>query len=157
LYEGGVRSPLIAWGPGRIEKRAQGTRNKASVFAAIDLVPSLLRLTGADPAAGVTYDGEVLLETLLGRTQASRQAPIFFGRPPDRKSFYGFNELPDLALRQGRWKLLCDFDGARPQLYDLTVDVGESNNLVDKHPEVAEELKKKVLAWHAKMSRIRAR
>ena len=157
LYEGGIRSSLIAWGPGLIEKRAVGTRNKTSVFAAIDLVPSLLRLTGAKPPAGVTYDGEALLETLLGRTQASRQAPIFFGRPPDRKNFYGFEELPDLALRQGRWKLLCDFDGARPQLYDLTLDIGESNNLVEDHPEVTEELKKKVVAWHAKMSRIRAR
>ncbi|MCH8215267.1 MAG: sulfatase-like hydrolase/transferase [Planctomycetes bacterium] len=157
LYEGGIRSPLIVWGPGVIDKRAAGTRNKTSVFAAIDLVPSLLRLTGGESPAGVTYDGEELLGTLLGRTQTSRQAPIFFSRPPDRKSFYGFKELPDLAVRQGRWKLLCDFDGARPQLYDLTLDIGESNNLVEDHPEVTEELKKKVVAWHAKMSRIRAR
>ncbi len=148
LYEGGIRSPLIVWGPGVIDRRAAGTRNKTSVFAAIDLVPSLLRLTGGEPPAGVTYDGEELLGTLLGRTQTSRQAPIFFSRPPDRKSFYGFKELPDLAVRQGRWKLLCDFDGARPQLYDLTLDMGESNNLVETHPEVAEKLRKKVLAWY---------
>ena len=148
LYEGGIRSPLIVWGPGVVEKRAAGTRNKTSVFAAIDLVPSLLRLTGGEPPAGVTYDGEELLGTLLGRTQTSRQAPIFFSRPPDRKNFYGFQELPDLALRQGRWKLLCDYDGARPQLYDLTLDIGESNNLVENHPEVAEELRRKVVGWY---------
>lgn len=148
LYEGGIRSPLIVWGPGVVDKRAAGTRNKTSVFAAIDLVPSLLRLAGGEPPAGVTYDGEELLGTLLGRTQTSRQAPIFFSRPPDRKNFYGFQELPDLALRQGRWKLLCDYDGARPQLYDLTLDIGESNNLVENHPEVAEELRRKVVGWY---------
>ncbi|MCH7920969.1 MAG: sulfatase-like hydrolase/transferase [Planctomycetes bacterium] len=155
LYEGGIRSPLIVWGPGVVEKRAAGTRNKTSVFAAIDLVPSLLRLTGGEPPAGVTYDGEELLGTLLGRTQTSRQAPIFFSRPPDRKNFYGFQELPDLALRQGRWKLLCDYDGARPQLYDLTLDIGESNNLVENHPEVAEELRRKVVGWYKSTNVVR--
>ena len=155
LYEGGIRSPLIVWGPGVVEKRAAGTRNKTSVFAAIDLVPSLLRLAGGEPAAGVTYDGEELLGTLLGRTQTSRQAPIFFSRPPDRKNFYGFQELPDLALRQGRWKLLCDYDGARPQLYDLTLDIGESNNLVENHPEVAEELRRKVVSWYKSTNVVR--
>lgn len=155
LYEGGIRSPLIVWGPGVVEKRAAGTRNKTSVFAAIDLVPSLLRLAGGEPPAGVTYDGEELLGTLLGRTQTSRQAPIFFSRPPDRKNFYGFQELPDLALRQGRWKLLCDYDGARPQLYDLTLDIGESNNLVENHPEVAEELRRKVVGWYKSTNVVR--
>ena len=155
LYEGGIRSPLIVWGPGVVDKRAAGTRNKTSVFAAIDLVPSLLRLTGGEPPAGVTYDGEELLGTLLGRTQTSRQAPIFFSRPPDRKNFYGFQELPDLALRQGRWKLLCDYDGARPQLYDLTLDIGESNNLVENHPEVAEELRRKVVGWYKSTNVVR--
>lgn len=155
LYEGGIRSPLIVWGPGVVEKRAAGTRNKTSVFAAIDLVPSLLKLTGGEPPAGVTYDGEELLGTLLGRTQTSRQAPIFFSRPPDRKNFYGFQELPDLALRQGRWKLLCDYDGARPQLYDLTLDIGESNNLVENHPEVAEELRRKVVSWYKSTNVVR--
>lgn len=155
LYEGGIRSPLIVWGPGVVEKRAAGTRNKTSVFAAIDLVPSLLRLAGGEPPAGVTYDGEELLGTLLGRTQTSRQAPIFFSRPPDRKNFYGFQELPDLALRQGRWKLLCDYDGARPQLYDLTLDIGESNNLVENHPEVAEELRRKVVSWYKSTNVVR--
>lgn len=155
LYEGGIRSPLIVWGPGVVDKRAAGTRNKTSVFAAIDLVPSLLRLAGGEPPAGVTYDGEELLGTLLGRTQTSRQAPIFFSRPPDRKNFYGFQELPDLALRQGRWKLLCDYDGARPQLYDLTLDIGESNNLVENHPEVAEELRRKVVSWYKSTNVVR--
>ena len=58
-------------------------------------VPSLLRLAGAKPPARVSYDGEDLLDTLLGKSEKSREAPIFFGRPPDRKKFYGFEDLPD--------------------------------------------------------------
>ena len=46
LYEGGIRSSLVVWGPGFINEKAKGTRNKESVFSAIDLTPSLLEFTG---------------------------------------------------------------------------------------------------------------
>jgi len=151
LYEGGIRSSLIVWAPGFIPKDAHGTRNTDSVLAAIDLTPSLLRLTGAAPPATANYDGEEMLDPLLGKSDASRQKPIFFTRPPDRKNYYGFKNLPDLAVRHGRWKLLCDYDGGRPQLYDVLADPGESNNLAGSKPEVAKELAKKLLAWYGAM------
>jgi uncharacterized sulfatase len=149
LYEGGIRSSLVAWGPGLVA--AKGARNKKSVFAAIDLVPSLLRLGGAKPPANVKFDGEDLLDILLGKSEASRKAPIFFSRPPDRKSFYGLKDLPDLAVRHGKWKLLCDYDGARPQLYDIIADPGESKNLADANPQVARDLSKKAADWYKAM------
>lgn len=151
LYEGGIRSSLIVWGPGIVDKGAIGKRNKTSVFSAIDIVPSLIKLTDAKKPDGAEYDGEDLLDTLLGKSKASRKEPIFFGRPPDRKKFYGFNDLPDLAVRSGKWKLLCDCDGSRAELYDLTVDVGESNNLSKKEPAVVKELTLKVTGWYEKM------
>ena len=148
LYEGGIRSSLIVWGPGLVSPKAIGKRNKTSVLAAIDLVPSLLKLAGAKPPAGVSYDGENLLDTFLGKSNTSRQSPIFFSRPPDRKDFYGFKNLPDLAVRDGKWKLLCDFDGSRQQLYDIIIDPGETNNLADAEPETTKELTKKVVSWY---------
>jgi len=148
LYEGGIRSPLVVWGPGLMAKDAVGKRNKDSVFAAIDLVPSLLRLAGARGPADALYDGEDVLEILLGKSEASRKAPIFFSRPPDFKEAFGFKDLPDLAVRDGKWKLLCDYDGARPHLYNLKEDPRETKNLADTKPEVAEELIRKVIDWY---------
>ncbi len=147
LYEGGIRSPLIVWGPGLIAGGKAGTRNEASIFAAIDLVPSLLNLAGAKTPDGVTYDGEDLLETMLGNTEASREAPIFFSRPPDRKNYYGFENLPDLAVRYGQWKLLCDYDGGRPQLYNLEADPGEFRNMAADKPDISRELTQKTIDW----------
>jgi uncharacterized sulfatase len=126
---------------------AAGTRNGTSVLAAIDIVPSLLRLAGARGTEGVVYDGEDLLTTLLGRDSASREAPIFFSRPPDRKSFYGFENLPDLAVREGQWKLLCDYDGGRVQLYNLEADPGETMNLAENEPDIVCGLTRKTLDW----------
>ncbi|MBK1828307.1 sulfatase-like hydrolase/transferase [Haloferula rosea] len=146
LYEGGIRSPLVVWGPGLIAPSTVGTRNTKSVFSAIDLVPSLARIASAPP--GVSRDGEDISATLLGKSDESRTAPLFFSRPPDRKNHYGFKNLPDLAVRDGRWKLLCDFDGGRPELHDLTEDPGESKNLAAQHPEKREELTQLVRNWY---------
>lgn len=151
LFEGGIRSSLIAWSPSLMNKKSIGTRNKGSVFSAIDLTPSLLQLTGAQSPTGVKYDGENVLDTLLGKSQASRSQPIFFRRPPDRKAFYEFKNLPDLAVRDKQWKLLCNYDGSNAQLYDLNNDVGETNNLAKEKPEITGRLSKQLIAWHKSM------
>lgn len=151
LFEGGIRSPLVVWGPGLIAEDAVGTRNTSSVFSAIDLTPSLLRLAKAEAPEGTLYDGEDVLETLLGRSTAGRKAEIYFRRPPDRKNFYGFDQLPDLAVRQGPWKLLCDYDGSRTQLYNLESDPGEENNLAADEPELVSSLTAKLMEWNQSM------
>jgi arylsulfatase A-like enzyme len=151
LFEGGIRSPLVVWGPGLLAKDAVGTRNRASMFSAIDLVPSVLRLADAKAPANTTYDGEDVLDTLLGKSKIGRKAEIYFRRPPDRKNYYGFDQLPDLAVREGPWKLLCDYDGSRPQLYHVPDDPGEEKNLATVKPELVKELTAKVLAWNKTM------
>jgi len=145
LYEGGVRSSLLAWG-GPVAKK--NYVNRTSVFSAIDLVPTLLDLTGTPHPKGVTFDGESLPGTLLGQSNDSRKAPIYFRRPPDRDSFYGDKDLPDLALRGGDWKFLCEYDGTDPELYDLKIDRGETRNVAGTHPELVARMTKSLTAWH---------
>lgn len=149
LYEGGIRSSLITWGPGILTKESRGTRNKQSIFSAIDLVPSILKLAGIEQDRD--YDGETLTEILIGRSKDSRQSPIFFRRPPDRKSFYGDHNLPDLAIRKGKWKLLCNEDGSEAQLYNIPQDHAESNNLAKMYPNITTRLTQEVLAWNRTM------
>ncbi len=148
LYEGGVRSSLVAWGPKIVRK--QGLVDTDSVFSAIDLAPTLLSLTGTPLPNGITFDGEALVDTLLG-DGGSRQAPICFRRPPDRDTFYGIDDLPDLAIRKGDWKLLCEYDGSDAQLYNLQNDRSESTNVAADNPAVVAELTQSILAWHKSM------
>jgi uncharacterized sulfatase len=151
LYEGGTRSPFIAWGPGLIASDKAGTHNETSVFSAIDLVPSLLALAGVSKPADVAFDGENLATVLRGESGASRTAPLFWRRPPDRKIAYDAGPLPDLSVRDGDWKLLCEYDGSQPELYNLTADPGEATNLVEQHPGVVARLAQAVLAWNETM------
>ena len=151
IYEGGIRSPLVVWGPGLVADEKKGSVNKSSCFSAIDLVPSLLEIAGVAKPLDVEFDGESLPDAVLGKSDASRRGAIFFRRPPDRPRHPLEGNLPDLAVREGNWKLLCEYDGAEPQLYDLTVDRGENTNLANAFPQIVERLTSSVLDWHRSM------
>jgi len=146
LYEGGVRSPLIVWAPGLLAPEAPGAVNDEAVLSAVDLVPSLLAIAGVESA--VERDGEDVSATLLGLAHAGRATPLYFRRPPDREDFRHHRGLPDLAVRRGRWKVLCDYDGANAALYDLLEDPGETTDLASERDELAGELAASVAAWH---------
>lgn len=155
LYEGGIRSPLIVWAPGLIASERAGFHNEASVFSALDLAPSLLALAGVKAPAGVRFDGEDLSATLLGRSTASRQAPLCWSRPPDRKSQAKsrLGVQRDIAIREGNWKFLCEYDGSIPELYDLANDRGETTNVSTQHPELVASLRARLLRWRADTTR----
>ena len=151
LFEAGVRSSLVAWAPGLMPESAQGTRNSESVFSAIDLAPSLLSIANIPKEPDLAYDGENLAPMLLGQSKESREAPIFFRRPPDRKHFRHYQNLPDLALRSGDWKFYCDYDGGRPMLFDLEKDEPETKNAASENPEIVRKFTAQLLEWHRSM------
>lgn len=151
LYEGGIRSPLIVWGPGLISKDTAGTWNRTSVLSAMDLVPSLLDIAGVPAPSDIMFDGENLALALLGKGTVSRKAPLFWRRPPDRKFLAETGPYPDLAIREGDWKLLCEYDGIKPELYNLARDPGETQNRAGENPEQVKRLTEMLLEWHRSM------
>lgn len=150
LYEGGIRSPLIVWGPGLVASEAAGTVNTSSILSAIDLNRSLYALADVPLPEGVKLDGENLVGTLLGKERKSRQSPLFWRRPPDRPGRPNAPN-PDLAVRDGKWKLLMRYDGGDPRLYDLESDLGETRNHSKEQPEIVERLRQLVFTWNAEM------
>lgn len=147
LYEGGIRSPLIVWAPGRLAASAKpGTRNDATVIAGMDLPPSLLAVAGVAPPAGVAFDGLDLSRALTGASAEPRAAPVMWVRPPDRPG-PPKRPLPDLAIRDGDWKLLVDRDGSAAELFDVVKDPDESQNLAADHPGLVKRLSDAVIAW----------
>ncbi|XZE45115.1 sulfatase-like hydrolase/transferase [Pirellulaceae bacterium SH467] len=153
LYEGGVRSPLLVWGPGFLEPKTVGTTNEQSVLCALDINRSLYSFCNVPLPSGTTLDGEDLAGTLLGKERGARQAPIFWRRPPDRTGFSaGFQEdNPDLSVRRGKWKYYVNYDGSDPQLYDLEADVSEKENRANSEPSVVSELHRLVMQWNESM------
>lgn len=149
LYEGGVRSPLIVWAPHLMSSKAIGSENSESIIAAFDLVPSLLEV--ANCSTDIPFDGKSMAKQLLGSSRDLRSAPIFFRRPPDRDNYYGVKDLPDLAVRSGKWKLLCEYDGSDSQLFDLSVDPGETRNVFKSNSDLGKQLRSELVRWHESM------
>jgi uncharacterized sulfatase len=148
LYDGGIRSPLVIWGPGLVAADKVGTANTSSLFSAIDLGPSILQICGVAKPNDVEFDGESLSDVLLGRSEQSRGKPLYFRRPPDRPRHKWEGRLPDLCVLDGPWKLLCNYDGAEPELHNLEFDRGEASNLANDNPEIVKRLTTDLLAWN---------
>ena len=155
LSEGGIRSPLIVWAPGLMQSRPGGI-NETTVLSTVDLVASVRPLCGLPmlPAVGrpaFDGDGANMASVLLGMSDQERRVDLFWRRPPDRGRMRldgTLRPMPDLAIRSGAMKLLCDVDGTGIELYDLAADPGERQNLADRRKKVRDRLLAAVLAWN---------
>ena len=149
LYEGGIRGPLVVWAPGLIPESRRGTADESTVLSGVDLVPSILRLANAD--SGTTkFDGYDRSAALRGKPEKGRREPLYWKRPPDRPG-PPRNPLPDLAIRDGKWKLLMMEDGSDMQLYDLAVDSAEQRNQAATEAKISERLSKRLAEWNRLM------
>ena len=149
LYEGGIREPLIVWSS-RIPQNKRGSTNGRTILAEMDLAPSVLAITGT-PAGQAAFDGLDMQKVLLGEAETTRDVPVMWVRPPDRPG--PKNNWPDLAIRDGKWKLLVHRDGWRAELFDINADPAEKNNLVEKLPELVHRLADRVIAWDRSIPR----
>ncbi len=148
LYEGGIRVPGIAWGPGLVRG---GVANTQTVVAAVDLFPSLCQVAGVALPKGYEPDGEDLSQALLGLAAPKRTKPLFWEYGRNEKSFAYPSDpkhrSPNVAIRDGDWKLLVNADGTRTELYDLAADPKETRDRAIDQPEVARRLRDLALRW----------
>jgi arylsulfatase A-like enzyme len=159
LYEGGTRLPFIVRWPGRIPV---GRVDEQTVVAGTDLFPTVCAIAGVSLPTGVAFDGQDLSAAVLGHP-TTRVKPLFweYGRNTKAFAFPGIpaDRSPNVALREGDWKLLVNADGSNAQLYDLKTDPKETHNVAEANPDIAERLKQKALAWRnslPKLSSVRA-
>lgn len=144
IYEGGTRVPFIVSWPGHTK---EGMVSDALV-SQIDLLASFAALTHQQIKKNEGPDSFNMLPVLLGKSTDGRKILVEQTNTP-----------PPLALIQGHWKYIqpapnkprTNYTGiefgnrAKPQLYNLKKDLGETNNVAEKYPEkvkmMAEKLK----------------
>jgi arylsulfatase A len=124
FYEGGLRIPFIVRWPGRI-KPGQ-VSDHLGYFP--DIMPTLAELAGLEKPD--TTDGISIVPTLLGTgTQANH--PWLYWEDPK-----------SIAVRMGNWKAIKPEKNKPFELYDLSKDIGEWNNLAEKQPDILAKMKK---------------
>lgn len=141
LYEGGVRLPFIARWRGHIPA---GTVDRTSVVSAVDLLPTIAAL--ADQTVPDDLDGEDCSGLFSRGTPHRRQRALYWEWRFDGVGQCN-NRSPMLAVRDGNWKLLCNPDGSRCELYDIVRQPMELHSVADRHPDVVARLRDQVVAW----------
>ncbi|WP_146459321.1 sulfatase family protein [Rubripirellula tenax] len=139
IYQGGIGIPFMVRWPGKV---AAGAKDDVSWISAVDLLPTFCEVAGAVVPESLHPDGISQLAVLLGEPSPVRQKPLFWKKQESR------NGDADYAVIDQKWKLISDARFRTFQLYDISVDPLEKNDVVTGHPEVATELVGKLKAWN---------
>ncbi len=154
-YEGGIRTPILYSWPGEIQ-----AGERSELATSLDLYPTLAAIAGAKSPDGLP--GLNLLEQLKS------------GEQIDRERIFGESFAHDIAdvndpkktllyrwCIEGDWKLLLSYDGevnryktthprdaGGPELFNLSDDPWEKQNVAAEHPEVVKQLRDAIEAWY---------
>ena len=147
VHEGGVRSPFWMHWPAKLKAGSRSDRPSAH----IDILPTLVEASGAKLPDGHRIDGTSFLPLLTGEqsTWPNRFLVLQAHRGNQPTRYHHF------MIRDDRWKLLHasgfgreSFDGEPAfELYDLSRDKGEANNLLTREPEQFARLKSAYDNW----------
>ena len=157
LYEGGIRVPMIVWGPGIVRRDTAAVASRP--WASYDVLPTLADIAGVTAPSDV--DGVSIRGWITG--EAGRDAmhgPLYWERPPylgsstdaspPVESVYGE------ATRDGRWKAVRYTPQRDPEssvwtyeVYDLESDRNETTNVATTQPAVRARLQAIMERSHA--------
>ena len=140
LWDGGHRIPFIVRWPGKVQPGSQCDQ----LICLTDLFATVSDITGGSVPMGRAEDSVSFLPALSGKPIESTRNGVI------HHSIYGH-----FAYRHGKWKLLlarasggwsspkesqAKAGSPEAQLYDMSEDVGEQNNLYVEKPDIAKKL-----------------
>ncbi len=125
LYEGGIRVPTIGRWPGKIKAGAESDH----ISAFWDFLPTACQAAGVKTPDNI--DGISYLPELLGKKQKKHEFLYW--------EFFERNTKQ--AVRMGKWKAIRAVKTDKIELYNLDEDLGETNDIAEKHPDVVAKIR----------------
>jgi len=129
--EGGIRVPYVMKWKGQLEA---GSVYEYPITTR-DIVPTSIALAGGEPSEYATLDGVNILPYVQGESAERPHQTLYWNG--DGRFF---------AIRDKDWKLISLPDRL-PELYDLSNDISEQNNVAQEFPEITRGLLKKLFEW----------
>ena len=142
-YEGGIRvTAALRWPAG-----LEGGQVNNQLMSVLDVFPSLATAAGIPLGNGKPLDGIDQWSAIADNSSDNRRRDLFF-----------ITEIPIAdyiytGVISGGWKLVQTVDQlletttVNNELFNLDNDLGEKNNLADKHPKRVAELAEKIHQW----------
>lgn len=129
LYEGGIRTPMIACWPGKIQPGSKTDH----ISAFWDVLPTFCDLV--DSPLPDDTDGISFLPILLGNKEAQKEHEFLYWE------FYEDNGKQAVVMGNYKGVLLNLREKPVFELYDLSKDMSETHNIADEHPDIVEKMK----------------
>jgi len=138
LYEGGIREPMIIKWPGVTKSGSICSEAVTST----DFYPTMLEMASLPLLPNQHLDGLSLVPLLTNTGTLNRDA-VYWHYP----HYSNQGGTPGSAIRAGDYKLIEFYEDNHVELYNLKDDIGEKNNLADKMPQKAQDLRKMLHNW----------
>jgi arylsulfatase A-like enzyme len=137
FYEGGIRVPFMAVGPG-----IKANRVSRTPVTGLDFLPTFTELAGGNVEMTDAIDGgnmvPLLLNEKIEKVERNSEYLIFH---------QGSHRKPRSAIRKGDFKLIKYWsketkykNTPKVELFNIGEDLGETTNIIEKYPEIAREL-----------------
>jgi arylsulfatase A-like enzyme len=136
-WEGGICVPFYIKAP----KATQPGSVCDTPVIGMDFYPTILELAGLKPLKEQHVDGVSLVKLLKGKKIAKRD--LFWHYP----HYANQGGEPSAIIRSGDWKLIHYYEDGRDELYNLSKDIGETNDLAEINASKTKELSRKLNAW----------
>lgn len=143
FYDGGIKTPFIAKWPGKIKA---GT-SSGHLSAFWDILPTIADAVGKDKT-GFSTDGISFLPTLFGQGSQQETHDYLYWE------FYEFGGR-QAVLKDNFKAVKLDVRTGNPkpiELYDLSNDPGELNDIAANHPEIVEAMQRRMDQSHTPLS-----
>lgn len=138
LYEGGVRVPLIVRWPDVTEP---GSVSEIPVMST-DFYDTIAEITGTSVPEDQGVDGRSLTPVLRGSASLERER--FYWHYPH---YHGSGNTPSGAMRSGPYKLVQYFATDETELYNLSTDLAEEQDLSGERPSLTDSLRQELEGW----------
>jgi len=125
LYEGGIRVTAFANWPGKLKPG-----RFIAPLHAVDWMPTLCALGGANPKGDLKWDGRDVWPWLSGST-----------KPEPRALYWAGTRFQTAAVRDGDWKLFLTRKSDKAELFNLASDPFEKEDLAAKESERVQRLR----------------
>lgn len=130
VYEGGHRVPFLVHWPAGIK---QPGRTWDGLVGQTDLLATFAELIGTPLPENAGEDSQSFATVLTDPETDYQRVPLINHSARGR-----------FAITEGDWKLLMPHKQSKRELYNLSTDPGELNNLAAQHPEISRRLKTKI-------------
>lgn len=150
-YEGGIREPMIVKWSGKVKPNSQ-----CNDYVIIeDHFATLLEMAQINSyKTKQPIDGKSFMPLLLGKEKINEKRSLFWHYP----NKWG-NEGPGIGttstIRKGDWKLIYYYDSGKKELYNISEDIGEKQNLVSQNPKKVNQLSKELGKYLRKVDALR--